>query len=87
MLSTQPHYIKGMKIDCKIAIPKELLNNTDTPLGGAKAKESICVTGNIIDNSNSNNNKSKLKKKHKGINDKQKHNCHHKSFVYIYPAG
>ena len=62
-----------MKIDCKIAIPKELLNNTDTPLGGAKAKESICVTGNIIDNSNSNNNKSKLKKKHKGINDKQKH--------------
>ena len=63
-----------MKIDCKIAIPKELLNNTDTPLG-VKAKESICVTGNIIDNnSNSNNNnKSKLKKKHKGINDKQKH--------------
>ena len=71
VLRKQPHYIKGMKIDCKIAIPKELLNNTDSSLG-AKAKESICVSGNITDNNNCNN-KSKLKKKHKGINDKQKH--------------
>ena len=27
VLCTQPHYICGKKVDCKIAIPKELLVN------------------------------------------------------------
>ena len=27
VLCTQPHYICGKKVDCKIAIPKELLGN------------------------------------------------------------
>ena len=39
VLCTQPHYICGKKVDCKIAIPKELLGNGKKKLKKKKMKE------------------------------------------------
>ena len=39
ILKTQPHYINGKKIDCKIAIPKNKLNNTNENIINKKSKK------------------------------------------------
>ena len=39
ILRTQPHYINGKKVDCKIAIPKNILNNENSKNKKKKMKE------------------------------------------------
>ena len=39
ILKTQPHFINGKKIDCKIAIPKNKLNNTNENIINKKSKK------------------------------------------------
>ena len=59
ILKTQPHYINGKKIDCKIAIPKDKLNNSNENLLNKKSnKEKEKKSKN--NNSNITNNQSSL---------------------------
>ena len=59
ILKTQPHYINGKKIDCKIAIPKDKLNNSNENLLNKKSnKEKDKKSKN--NNSNITNNQSSL---------------------------
>ena len=59
ILKTQPHYINGKKIDCKIAIPKDKLNNSNENLLNKKQnKEKEKKSKN--NNSNITNNQSSL---------------------------
>ncbi len=59
ILKTQPHFINGKKIDCKIAIPKNKLNNTNENIINKKSKKE---KEKKIKNNNSNitNNQSSL---------------------------
>ena len=60
---TQPHYIKGRKIDCKIAIPKEhlaIMNNTSTK-DNDKDKDTTKSRHNNNSNSSNSNSNSKSK--------------------------
>ena len=38
ILRTQPHYINGKKIDCKIAIPKNKLNDNSKRIKNKQIK-------------------------------------------------
>ena len=59
ILKTQPHFINGKKIDCKIAIPKDKLNNSNENLLNKKSnKEKEKKSKN--NNSNITNNQSSL---------------------------
>ena len=56
VLCTQPHYICGKKVDCKIAIPKELLGNGKKKL---KKKKKIEGKGSSSDSSSGSKNSNK----------------------------
>ena len=46
ILRAQPHYINGKKVDCKIAIPKNKLNNENSKKSKKKSDEVIVYSGN-----------------------------------------
>ena len=54
ILRTQPHYINGKKVDCKIAIPKNKLNNENSKKSKKKMKEKKNKNNSISINISSN---------------------------------